>query len=104
MPALAVDLNELLSTTHVVDEVLLRVELAAQLIRVGDLELGAEKHIPFVRRELTEQEFDHCGFTDAVAAHNTHAIAALNNSGEVVHHRLVVIAEGDASRLGNAAS
>ena len=42
MPALAIDLNELLSTTHVVDEVLFRIELAAQLIRVGDLELGAE--------------------------------------------------------------
>ena len=104
MSALAVDLDELLSTTHVVDQVLFRIELAAQLIRVSDLQLGAEQHIPLVRREFTEQEFDHCGFADTVAAHNTHAISALNNSGEVLHHRLVVIAEGDASRLGNAAS
>ena len=55
MPALAVDFNELLPATDVVDQILLWVELASQLIGVGDLKLSPQQHIALVRGELTEQ-------------------------------------------------
>ena len=54
MPALAVDFNELLSAADVVDQIFFRIELAAQLVRVGDLSLSAKQHIAFVWCELAQ--------------------------------------------------
>ena len=42
MTAFAVDFNEILAATDVVDQVLVGIQLVAQLIGVGDLQLAAE--------------------------------------------------------------
>ena len=92
MPPFAVDLNELLAATNIVDQVFLGLQFAPQLVRVGDFKFGAAFYNPAIGLQFTQQDFNQGGFTCAVGADNANAVTALNNSGKIVDD--CAIAEG----------
>ena len=102
MTTLTVDLDKLLSAANVIDQIFIEVEFSSELIGIGNLKLGAEQHIALIGLELTEQQLDQRGFAGAVTPHNTDTVTPLDNGGKIGHHRLLVIAERDASRFSDA--
>ena len=83
VPALAADVEELAALGHVLEHRLLGLELQAELVEVGDLELRPEPHAPAIGRELAEQDAEQRRLAGAVRADEADAVAAQDAEREV---------------------
>ena len=101
MAALAVDLDELLAAADVVDQVFFRVQLAAQLVRVGHFQLAAELDRAAVGLQFTQQQLHQGGLAGTVGADDTDTVAALDNGGKIADHHLLAKGLGDLLQFGH---
>src|SRR5690606_7330299 len=83
MTRLAVDLNVVARVGQVVAHALLGIKTRAQLIKISELNLGAELHGAAVRSELPEQNLQQRALAAAVGAEQANLVATLYNRGEV---------------------
>jgi hypothetical protein len=101
--ARAVDLDEVASRRDGVDERGFLVERGAQLVEVGDGDLGAQAHAAGVGRDLPQDELEQRGLAAAVGADHADLVAAHHAPREVLDHPLVAVGLAHVLQLGDEA-
>ncbi len=99
MAPFAVQLDKLLAATDIVDEILLRLQFAAQLVRVGDFQFRAQLHAALIRLQLAEDQLDQGRLAGTVGAYNADPVTALDDAGEIANDGLVVKVLADVFQL-----
>ena len=72
----AVDDDAVVPVANGVEDGLLRIQLFALLVVIGDLHVGAAPHLPRVGRQLAEDDPQQRRFAGAVRADEADAVAA----------------------------
>ena len=101
MFALPGDFDEVGAGGDGVDERGVVVELVAELVEVGDFELGALFDLAGQRLQFAQNQADQRGFACAVGAEQAKLVAAQQGSGEVFDQRARAVAIGDVVHLGD---
>jgi hypothetical protein len=84
---------------HIVQHGPFRIELLAQLIEIGDFQLGAQAHFAGVRSQASQQQIEQSGLAGAVGTDQADAVAAHDARREVANQRLVLPGVTDVLRL-----
>ncbi len=87
--AAAVDLDEIAAAGHVLQRVAGVVQLAAVLVEVGDLQIGAQVHLAGIRLQLTQQDLEQGGLARAVRADDADLVAAQDRGRGIAQEDLV---------------
>ncbi len=96
MHVAAIDRDMVGATGEIVLHGFFRVELLAQLVEVGNLDLRSRLHLAVIRLQLAQQDLQQGGFADAVRADQADAVAAHDSDGEIVDQGLVAITMANA--------
>ena len=98
--ARAIDLDVFRAGADRVGHALLGVELLAQLIEIGDLQVGAQPHRAGVWRVFAQNELEQRGLADAVGPDQADAVTAHDGEVQVAHQ--AAPAQADAGLTGLA--
>jgi len=98
VPPPAVDRDEVPAVRDVVEDGRLLVELAAQLVEVGDLQVRAVPDRAALRRQLAQQQAQQRRLARSVRAHDADLVPAHDRGGEPADDRPALVREGDVVR------
>ena len=101
MARLPTDLHRVVAVADVVGDVLRVVELVAELVEVGDLDVGPQSDAAGVGRELTEEDAEEGRLTGAVGADDADPVAAGDGRRDVVEDRLLSARGGHPLERGD---
>ena len=104
MPTLTIHGHLVAAPGHVILDGALGVELGAQLVEIGDLEVGAPADGAGLRLQVPEQELEERALAHPVGADDTHFIPAQDQRVEIAHDQPVAPAVGHPFGLRHQAS
>ena len=89
MARLPADFHRVVAVADVVGDVLRVVELVAELVEVGDLDVRPQPHAAGVGRELAQEHAEERRLASAVGADDADPVAAGDGRCDVVENRLL---------------
>ena len=97
------EMHRLRDAGHVLRHRLVQIDLIPQLIQIHDLQIGPRGHLPGLRGELPQQQFEQGGLAAPVRTQNPDLVPAENLGGKVLDQWLghFRVREGDALRPQN---
>ena len=75
------------------------VQHGAELVEIGEIELGAESHLTLVRLDLAQDQLEQGGLAAAVGSDQADLVAAQDAAGEILHHGLAAVMLADLAQF-----
>ena len=99
----ALEMHRLRDAGHVLRHCLVQIDLIPQLIQIHDLQIGPRGHLPGLRGELPQKQFEQRGLATPIRTQNSDLVPAEDLGGKVLDQRLghFRVREGDALRPQN---
>ena len=99
MLARLADFDEFVPLAHHIDNGGIFVELGAELVEIGDFQLGTLLHRARVRLQFTENQLQQRSFAGAVRPQQANTIAALDTSGKIANDDFAAVGLGNVLQL-----
>ena len=84
MQTLTVDFQKLLTTANRLGQGLVRVELGAKLVKIGNVQFSAMAHGSALRLQTLKQNRNQRGLTHAIGSNQANPVAAHDDGGKIV--------------------